>query len=152
MSPITIAYPVFVLLIAALCVLAFFLCLRVVQMQQLRREKSTLARAYAELAKGAEKREADLVKERNAWAARATVAEADADRLAPVVGQYLKDIDETAALLKDEQPPTLKAEREALCGHHKALILRSNETTIPEIRPDEKSVACAIAADAAGGC
>lgn len=52
-------------------------------------------------------------------------AEADADRLAPIVRQYVKDIDDTAALLKDETPPPLIAEREALRLHDEALKLRS---------------------------
>lgn len=48
-------------------------------------------------------------------------AEADADRLEKIVRQYVKDIQETAVLLKDENPPSLEAERQAL-GIHETLV------------------------------
>lgn len=84
-----------------------------------RRENETLRKAYAELMSGSSQREAALL-------VRSLAAEEDADRLAPAVAQYLKDIDDTAALLKDKTPPAMTAERDALRLHHEALKHRSN--------------------------
>lgn len=150
MHTITLSYSVFalfcvlfVLAVGAACTLAA--CLRVS-----RQTSARLGAAYAELTKGAQRREADLLSERNIWSGRAAVAEADADRMAPALAQFVKDIDDTAALLKDDKPPALSAEREALLGHQTALVFRTNEIQIPHDRSHEKADAArAICADAA---
>lgn len=150
MHSINLAYPLFALLLVALCLLAFFLCLFIAKFQVLRRENRTLSAAYSELTKGAQRREADLLSERNLWSARAAVAEADADRLAPLVAAFVKIVEETAGLLRDENPPALTPERQALAGHQTALVFRTNEIQIPLDRSHEKADAArAVCADAA---
>lgn len=56
-----------------------------------------------------------------------TLSNADADLLARIVADYLKICDETAALIKDENAPTMSAERAALSNHEKLVQERSNE-------------------------
>lgn len=56
--------------------------------------------------------------------ARLSGAETDADRLAAIVREYIRICDETAALLKDEQPPAMTNERQALSEHEKLVQSR----------------------------
>ncbi len=136
-----ISYPLFVAAVAVKCALAVFLGYYTAKCRALTREKDTTARAYAELLAGSQERERHLLNEvafeREAFFAadlarkvaldRYATAEADADRLAPIVEQFLKDIDDTAALLKDENPPAMAKERMALSLHVQAQNLRTNE-------------------------
>jgi len=57
-------------------------------------------------------------------------SEADAGRLAAIVRDYIRMIDETAKLLKDEQPPALALERHALSLHEK-LVSSRNDPVVP---------------------
>lgn len=152
MTPVTISYPVFVLLLATVCVLSFCVSWCVVRARWFRRENLSLSNAYAELTIGAQKREAALLAEKQTASRRMRMAEEDADRLAPTVAEYVRIVDETAALLKDDNAPQLLAERDALRLHADALKFRTNEITRPEIRPDEKANApSGVHADAATG-
>jgi hypothetical protein len=58
--------------------------------------------------------------------ARLESAEADADRLAAIVREYVRVCDETAALLKDDQPPAMTNERLALSEHEKLVQSRND--------------------------
>lgn len=88
------------------------------------RRANTAEKAYGELSAQSECREQHLRDELNRSDARVTLqvqalaktstrlleAQQVADLLAPIVRQYAKDLEETAALLKDEKPPTVIAE------------------------------------------
>lgn len=108
--------------------------------RELRRKINTAEKAFAEVVSGAGKREAGLLTQMRKLRADLDSANADADRLAPIVEQYVKDMDSTAALLKDDQPPALAAERESLRLHAELLKLRTHAPTQlrQEIPPDEK--------------
>lgn len=126
MQPITIPYLSFVLSVLLFCGSVFFACYFAAKCARHLRENLALSKAYAELLAGSQKREAALIAEKDAWAARASSALGDSERLAAIVAEYLKIIDDTAALMKDEQPPPMAAEREALRFHAQfAMALRS---------------------------
>lgn len=102
------------------------------------RKLETTERAYAELIKGSVDREQTLQRDLKHTHAlldlaqgRMNHAECDADRLAPIVANYVKIIDETAALLKDETPPPIAAEREALRLHEEAVKFRTAQPVQP---------------------
>lgn len=141
MPPIEIHFAVFVFLVAALFVFVFLACLYAWKARILLRRHDTLSKSYGELFAGSSKREATLLAEIKLVHDRALLAEADADRLAPLVSQNIKDIDDTAELLKDEHPPLLKAEREALLSHQYALRMRiwEHSTTVPPITPPHET-------------
>lgn len=153
MQPVTIPYLSFVLSVLLICVLVFFACYFAAKCRHQLRENLALSKAYAELLAGSQQREAELLLNLKAARAvadgarevsnsalrhistvkadlgRATVlyktSAEDADRLAPIVAAYVKICDDTAALLKDESPPPMTAEREALRLHAEAVALRS---------------------------
>lgn len=141
MFSFAISYSVFVLLILAAGVLAALLCFYAAHCRRLHRDKVVTERAYSELVAGSGARErqllAELSFERSAFNTadlarklaidRCAVAESDADRLAAIVTQYLKDIDDTAELLKDASPPCMKSERAAIHLHAEAQNIRSYE-------------------------
>ena len=58
---------------------------------------------------------------------RATTAEADADRLAPFVANFIADMDDIAKKLGtiDEKPLDLSDERKAIRLHEEAVKLRT---------------------------
>jgi hypothetical protein len=126
MPTVSINYPLFVVAVVAECALAFFLCYFAAKARQLQRENAVTSKAYAELLAGSTKRESQLVAERDTWSYRAATAETDADRLAPIVVQYLSIIDETSGLLKDTNPPPMTAERTAMSLHQSALTIRKS--------------------------
>ena len=74
----------------------------------------TSIEAYAECSDQAQAREAKLI-------VALKEARMDAAALAAVVRQYLKDVDETSALLKDPEPPALTQERLAIANHEKLI-------------------------------
>lgn len=125
MPTVTINYPLFIVAVVVACALVFVACYLAAKCRLLRRENAVTSNAYGELLAGSTKRESALVAERDTWSYRAASAEADADRLAPIVAQYIKDVDDTAALLKDDRPPALTTERTAVALHKTALNLRT---------------------------
>jgi hypothetical protein len=79
--------------------------------KRLNRELDRVSKAYGELIAQTSLREADLLddlqREREV-----------SDNLAPIVESYVRIIDETAALLKDDKPPSLEIERAILKQYH----------------------------------
>lgn len=67
----------------------------------------------------------DVQQELSLWRVKLTLANEDADRLYKVASQYLADIDKTAALMQDPEPPKMAVEREALRLHEAALKARN---------------------------
>lgn len=65
-------------------------------------------------------------------AARIKIAEADADQLALLVQDTLRVLRETAVLLKDKNPPDMKAELDALRLHDEAVKLRKSHGHIKD--------------------
>lgn len=66
-------------------------------------------------------------------AARIKIAEADADQLALLIQDTLRVLRETAVLLKDKNPPDMKAELDALRLHDEAVKLRKSHGHIEDL-------------------
>lgn len=81
------------------------------------RENERLTKAYGELVAQTSLREADLLDDLKA-------EREVSDNLAPIVESYVKIIDETAALLKDDNPPSIVVERAILKQYHERRIHR----------------------------
>jgi len=94
----------------ALVITITFLVKAITQRDNAELDRNRVRQMYHELLESSNKREVALL-------AELTLERADADRLAVIVVNYVKIIDETAVLLKDPEPPPLTAEREALKLH-----------------------------------
>lgn len=139
MHTITLSYSLFALFCVLFIVAVGGACTLFALVKTYRRDNATLSRTYSELLVGSGKRESELLKERNGWRLQAQeyekergqaivlykVSAESADRLATIVAQYLKDIDDTAALLKDPAPPAMTAARVALRFHQESINLPS---------------------------
>lgn len=131
MHTITLPYPLFVLLLVLLVIAVATACTLIAIVRVQRQTVARLSTAYAELTAGSQRREEQLLSERNTAILRAESAEADADRLAPLVARWVKDIDDTAELMRDPQAPALTAERDALRAHEEALAARGASSLNP---------------------
>jgi hypothetical protein len=100
---------IYILAVSALA-LAFAWFREIHQKHAYRRVAEECAKSHSEMLDSFENREREILSE-------LTWYKNDANRLAGIVAQYITDIDRTAALLKDEKPPALTEERDALRLH-----------------------------------